>query len=136
MWEEWQEDNKNRLANAALSNPQERVIALLQQGKAEQPLAQELAKQTVGLRLMDWNDGHLQSFTALLDELVDIVEHASSEETVGENDITIEITTDENLSASAKFLLNDLRYLFEEEYGDAVTNREKRIVIAEILKML
>ena len=136
VWEEWQEDNKNRLANAALSNPQERVIALLQQGKAEQPLAQELAKQTVGLRLMDWNDGHLQSFTALLDELVDIVEHASSEETVGENDITIEITTDENLSASAKFLLNDLRYLFEEEYGDAVTNREKRIVIAEILKML
>ena len=136
VWEEWQEENKNQLVNAALSNPQERVIALLQQGKAEQPLAQELAKQTVGLRLMDWNDGHLQSFTALLDELVDIVEHASNKEATGENDITIEIATEESLSSSAKFLLNDLKYLLEEEYGDAVTNREKRLVIAEILKIL
>ncbi len=136
IWEEWYEANKNRIANASLSNQQERVIALLQQDKAEQPLAQELAKQTVGLRLMDWNDTHLQSFITMIDELVNIVEHSSDEKVADKNDMTIEIDTNESLSTSAKFLLNDLKYLFEEEYGDAVTNREKRIVIAEILKML
>ena len=132
IWQDWYEANKNRIANASLTNQQERIVALLQQEKIEQALAQELAKQVSGLRLLDWNNGHLQSFLDVLAEFVKTVERASDAET----DVTIEVETEMNLSASGKLLLNDLRNLFEEEYGDAVSNREKRIVLAEILKML
>lgn len=137
IWQDWYEANKNRIANADLTNQQERIAFIMNQDKTEQNIAQDLAKEIIGLRLIDWQESHLSIFLQSIAEYKMIVAMASNKEVINELNTTLALEGEvSDLSASGKLLLNDLRSLFEEEYGDAVTNREKRIVIAEILKML
>lgn len=134
IWQEWYEENKKRIANASLSNQQERMISLLQQEKTEQVFIQELAKQVIGLRIIDWKDAHKEIFEASLKELRTAVESAEEKNI---EEITIVQESDvASLSKSGQLLLKDLKNVIENDFGEAVPNREKRIVLAALLKLL
>jgi len=137
IWQDWYAVNKNRIANATLTNQQERIAGVMNQDKAEQTIAQDLAKEIIGLRLLDWREEHLHIFLQTIADYKMLVQMASNEEVKIMSDDTTEEQEDiSELSPSGRLLLNDLRNLFDEEYGDAVSSKEKRIVLAEILKML
>lgn len=134
VWQEWNEKNKKRIAGAKLSNQQERMLNLMQQEKSEQALIQELAKQVIGLRLIDWKSEHKEVFENALRELRAMVENADEKELdvlplIQEGDVAF-------LSNNGQLLLKDLQSILEDDFGEAVSNKEKRIVLVELLKML
>ena len=137
IWKDWYVENKNRIVNAELTGPQDHIAAIMNQEKAEQTIAQDLAKEVIGLRMLDWKENHLHTFLQIIADYKLLVEMANDEEVASELDTTLALESDvTELSASGKLLLNDLRYLFEEEYGEAVSSKEKRTVLAEMLKLL
>ncbi len=133
--EDWWNLNQDKIAAATLTNQQERMINILQQDATEYEMIQQLGKQIVGLRVADWKNEHVLMFKDALKDLKQVVEQTEEVSSNAGQDSLADGSIVE-LSHSGQMLLKDLQSLLEDDYGEAVSNREKRTVLTELLKKL
>lgn len=123
--EDWLNLNQDKIAVAILSNQQERMISILKQHAAEYEMIQQLGKQVVGLRVADWKNEHVLMFKDALKDLKQVVEQTEEVSSKAGQDSLADSSVTE-LSHSGQMLLKDLQSLLEDDYGEAVSNREKK----------
>jgi hypothetical protein len=140
------EKTKNHLFNGGL----EKIFELVTEAENnEQEFVFQLTKLVVGIRIEDWENRNVEQFFLQLKNFKKTVEELDSDnqsgkQTAGAYKISFvnekgeeetKILNREEISKRAHLLYNDILTQLEE-FGDAVTENEKRQVLLEILKKL
>lgn len=150
---DWYEGLKDTTQNYLFYTGDEQILAIIKSASNDEVhLIQRLCKTVTGLRIDDWNSEMVNQFITGLKEFKENVEHqdrhVKRDNNPNKRDLyTIMITNEEGkketktfnkveYSSQAKILYNDLLATIEEEYGESISNSEKRQVLMDIIEKL
>lgn len=149
---DWYEGLQDTTKNHLFSNSEERVLELMRTiNNDEKIFFERLAKALTGLRIDDWEDRTINSFYSDITAFKKTVEGQdkdfASVEGKSNNNVYKIIFIDSNgdeqiktfnktkYSDKAELLFNDITFALDE-YGEAITENEKRQVLMEIIEKL
>lgn len=150
---DWYEGLKDTTKNYLFSTGDEQILALIRSASNDEVhLIQRLCKVVTGLRIDDWDNKMINEFIIALRDFKKAVEYQDrlekEEKTSNKNDLYTITIIDETgkketktfnkveYSVQAKILYNDLIATIEEEYGESISNSEKRQVLMDIIERL
>lgn len=150
---DWYEGLKETTKNYLFSAGEEQILSLISSANNDEVhFVRRLCKAVTGLRLDDWDYKTIGQFISDLTDFKNTVEqqdqHEIEKRATNKGDLyAITITNERGekerkifnkvkYSVQAKILYNDLTSTIEEDYGEAVSNSEKRQVLIDIIENL
>lgn len=149
---DWYEGLSSRIKNHIFASGEERILTLIRDMTNDHSrFIESLARNLTGLRIDDWEDDTIESFSSALKQFKDSVQQQNKAEDLKENELSgglyrislvdekgkevIRTFDKTGYSERAKLFYNEVTNNIEE-YGEAVSKQELRQVLLDIIEVL